>query len=145
MILWLLLDTNAVARLLQPNEPSYPRIAAALQTHMAAGFVPCVVPQVLYELWVILTRPTGAANGFGQSAAEAEVTLANVRAQFNVLDDTPDILPAWLPLVTTHAVLGKKAHDARFVAAMQVHGVSHLLTFNAADFQRFSGITVVTP
>jgi predicted nucleic acid-binding protein len=42
-------------------------------------------------------------------------------------------------------VLGKNAHDARLVAAMNVHGVTHLLTFNAADFRRFTTIQVMTP
>ena len=31
------------------------------------------------------------------------------------------------------------------VAAMHVYGVSHLLTFNVADFRRFSNITVQHP
>lgn len=47
--------------------------------------------------------------------------------------------------MTTHAVSGKNAHDARLVAAMLAHGLTHLLTFNDADFQRFTGITTVTP
>jgi hypothetical protein len=28
---------------------------------------------------------------------------------------------------------------------MIVHGLTHMLTFNVADFQRFTGITVVHP
>ena len=42
-------------------------------------------------------------------------------------------------------VIGKNAHDARLVAAMRVHGVTHLLTFNDQDFARYTGITVLTP
>jgi hypothetical protein len=37
------------------------------------------------------------------------------------------------------------AHDARLVAAMIVHGVTHLLTFNGADFARYSGIRITDP
>ena len=62
-----------------------------------------------------------------------------------LLDDIPAILPMWESLVTTHAVLGKNAHDARLVAAMLVHGVTHLLTFNDQDFRRFTAVTVLTP
>jgi hypothetical protein len=36
-------------------------------------------------------------------------------------------------------------HDARLVAAMHVHGVTHLLTLNVRDFARYPGITVVHP
>ena len=56
----------------------------------------------------------------------------------------PAIYVEWKSLVTQHAVMGKKAHDARIVAAMKVHNVSHLLTFNRADFKRFQGIIIVT-
>jgi hypothetical protein len=31
------------------------------------------------------------------------------------------------------------------VAAMHVHAVPHLLTFNAADFRRYLGITALHP
>jgi hypothetical protein len=43
------------------------------------------------------------------------------------------------------AVVGKNGHDARLVAAMMVHGLTHLLTFNVQDFRRYPGITAVTP
>jgi hypothetical protein len=44
-----------------------------------------------------------------------------------------------------HGVTGKKAHDTRLVAAMMVHGVTHLLTFNIEDFKQYSNITLVHP
>ena len=40
---------------------------------------------------------------------------------------------------------GKQAQDAHLVAAMLVHKVTHLLTFNDGDFRRFTEITVVNP
>jgi predicted nucleic acid-binding protein len=48
-------------------------------------------------------------------------------------------------LVAAHKVVGKKTHDARLVAAMNVHGVSHILTFNTGDFKRFVGIQTIHP
>jgi predicted nucleic acid-binding protein len=47
--------------------------------------------------------------------------------------------------VLQYQVSGKQAHDARIVAAMNVHKLTHLLTFNTADFKRYDGITVVNP
>lgn len=40
-----------------------------------------------------------------------------------------------------HGVSGKNTHDARIVAAMNVHGVVNLLTFNRDDFKRYSGMS----
>jgi len=41
--------------------------------------------------------------------------------------------------------MGKPSHDARLVAAMLAHGVTHILTFNDTDFRRYAGITPVVP
>jgi predicted nucleic acid-binding protein len=48
-------------------------------------------------------------------------------------------------LIVTHAVSGVQVHDARLVAAMNVHGVTRLLTFDQRDFTRYPGITVEHP
>ncbi len=44
-----------------------------------------------------------------------------------------------------HGVSGKTAHDTRYAAAMAVHGVTHLLTHNGADFKRYPHVTVIEP
>jgi hypothetical protein len=54
-------------------------------------------------------------------------------------------LPEWQRLVVQHDVKGRNAHDARLVAAMNVHGVGHILTFNITDFTRYPGIIVLDP
>jgi predicted nucleic acid-binding protein len=44
----------------------------------------------------------------------------------------------------THEASGKASHDARLVAAMKVHGITHVLTFNVDDFKRYE-ISVLHP
>jgi predicted nucleic acid-binding protein len=62
-----------------------------------------------------------------------------------LLPDTPDIYPEWRRLVLAIGVSGRQVHDARLAAVMRAHGVTHILTFNASDFTRYPGITVVHP
>ena len=81
----------------------------------------------------------------GKTVAEADALKANIRGNFLVLPDGPAILPEWEGLVSQHNVLGKQAHDARIAAAMNVHGVAHLLTFNATDFARYPNVTALDP
>jgi hypothetical protein len=64
---------------------------------------------------------------------------------FRGVTDTPDILPEWERLVSAYQVIGKNAHDARLVAAMIVHGIDRLLTFNMAHFQRYGEIQAISP
>ena len=103
-----------------------------------------IVPQNLYEFWVVATRPT-SVNGLGFTAAQADLDLARLTGPFTLLSEIPAIYSEWRQLVTTHNILGKNAHDAHLVAAMLVHGVSNLLTFNDQDFARFTSISVWTP
>jgi predicted nucleic acid-binding protein len=42
-------------------------------------------------------------------------------------------------------VIGKPAHDARLVAAMQVHGLTAILTFDRTGFSRYPGVEVIHP
>ena len=44
-----------------------------------------------------------------------------------------------------HSVSGKQAHDTRIAAAMNVYGISQLLTFNVGDFKRFQNISIIDP
>jgi predicted nucleic acid-binding protein len=103
-----------------------------------------IFPQNLIEFWAVATRPT-ANNGLGWSIDRTAEELASLKHLFTVLADADAIFSEWEKLVVRHRVAGKQAHDARLVAAMLVHGVTHLVTVNAADFERYSEITIVNP
>ena len=76
----------------------------------------------------------------------AESHLQNLTSPlFAFLQDERAIFGRWKDLVTRHNVKGKPAHDARLVAAMLRHGITHLLTFNESDFKRFPTIFCATP
>lgn len=139
-----LLDTNILARMAQPGQPPYRVAHDAAGVLTSRGDVPCVVPQVLYEFWVVATRPA-AQNGLGMTAAQADTELGRVERLFPLLRDDARIYPEWRRLVMAHQVTGKPAHDARLVAAMTVHGLTHILTFNTADFARYPGIKALDP
>ena len=139
-----LLDTNILGRILQTGHPQHRPAQDAVDALEARGDTPRLVPQVVYELWAVAPRPA-AVNGLGLPVAQAATELARMLRLFPLLDDSPAIFPEWQRLVAAHAVLGKNGHDARLVAAMLVHGVTHLLTFNTADFARFPGITALDP
>jgi predicted nucleic acid-binding protein len=139
-----LVDSNILLRLAQVTHPMHPTARAAVSSLQQGGETLHTVPQNAYEFWVVATRPV-AANGLGLSPAQADAELTRVLALFPLLPDTPAIFPEWRRLVLAHQVTGKNAHDVRLVAAMAVHGVTHLLTFNTADFARYPGITAVDP
>lgn len=81
----------------------------------------------------------------GQSAEQAGAVVDKILSNLPLLRDERGIFQLWQTLVTTTSVQGKTAHDARLVAAMVRPGVSHLLTFNHADFRRFRAVTAIAP
>jgi predicted nucleic acid-binding protein len=139
-----LLDTNILLRSVEPNHPMHYPAHTAVSVLVDNGESLLLVSQTLYEFWVVATRLVGS-NGLGLTPTQADAVLAKFKAQFTVHDDSPSIRPAWEQLVVKHKVVGKNAHDARLVAAMIVHKIERILTFNVADFQRYTEIIAVSP
>jgi predicted nucleic acid-binding protein len=137
-------DSNILLRLAEPGHVQHALALHAVVILRVGGHLLCIFPQMLYEFWAVATRPL-AANGLGKTAPEIDALIAHIEADFVVLSDDAAILPEWRHLVARHNVLGKKTHDARIAAAMNVHGVTHLLTFNVPDFQRFPSIIALDP
>jgi predicted nucleic acid-binding protein len=139
-----LIDTSTLLRTLQPSHPQRETARAAIKVLTARGRDLHIVPQNLVELWVVATRPV-AQNGLGLSTAEAATELMRLKSMFPLLPDTPAIYPVWERLVIQYRVSGKPAHDARLVAAMHVHGLTTILTFDKTGFSRYAGIEVLHP
>jgi predicted nucleic acid-binding protein len=140
----MLVDTSVLLRTLQPHHPLYSPADRAIRFLPEQGRKLHIVAQNLIELWVVATRPLGE-NGLAMAPAAAALELERIKGMFLFLPETPAIYPAWEALVTQHAVSGKPSHDARLVAAMQVHGFTAILTFDRTGFSRFPGIEVIQP
>ena len=137
-------DTNVALRLTQPTHPHHAASLEALEAARRRGDELTIAPQVLYEFWVVSTRPTDQ-RGLGLSTEDADAELAKALAVFTLLPDTAEIFEQWRRLVVGLNVKGKTAHDARLVASMIVHGVGSILTFNGSDFARYPDIAVLHP
>src|SRR3990172_2974008 len=115
-----------------------------LLTHWPRGDRRFVAPQNASEFWNVCTRPVDR-NGFGLSVHETDQRLQVIERTITVLPDNERIYPEWRRLVVRHSVSGVQVHDARLAAAMHVHGISHILTLNQPDFERYASITVMHP
>jgi len=139
-----LIDTNLLTRLAVTSDPQH---AIAIQAILKLDQADCeiwLIPQVLYEYWVVATRPV-EVNGLGMSPTAVGDSLRDLIDTYELHRDEGRVFDLWQQLVSTHAVKGKNAHDARIVAAMLCHGLTTLVTFNTPDFARFTGINVFSP
>ncbi|AOX01560.1 twitching motility protein PilT [Moorena producens PAL-8-15-08-1] len=139
-----LVDTNVLLRLVQKTSPMHPDARKAIFILRRQGVSLCIIPQNLIEFWAVATRPI-SNNGLGLSIDEASQATDKIKRLFVLYPDTPGILAEWESIIIKHQVKGKQVHDARLVAAMVTHKITHLLTFNIDDFKRFSEIISVNP
>ncbi len=102
--------------------------------------------QNMVEFWAVATRPY-SANGLNLTPTAAEVEGQRLEAVYPRLPDSPGLYSWWVRIVNQFGVSGKPTHDARIAAAMLGHDITHILTFNVRDFQRYAtlGIVAVDP
>jgi predicted nucleic acid-binding protein len=141
----ILSDTGILLRLPEPADPLHATVRQAVDAICARGDTLAFAPQSAAEFWNVCTRPATARGGLGLDTAETDRRLQLIEAGFPRLAEPPTIYPLWRQLVVNSAVLGKQVHDARLVALMQSHGISHILTLNGADFARYPGIVPIDP
>jgi predicted nucleic acid-binding protein len=139
-----LLDTNLLLRLSDLVSPDRILAEDAITKLRRNGDLPCITVQNLIEFWAVVTRPRNV-NGFDWTTQQAETEVNLLLSKFPLLPDPSEVLTYWLPLVAQRDIKGRRAHDARLVAVMLSHGVTHLLTFNTGDFASFSNISLVHP
>lgn len=139
-----LVDTNILLRSAQPNHPLGPQATYAVSKLIRERIAVFFCPQNIAEFWNVATRPAGM-NGLGFSQGEASQEVGEIESLLTLLPDVPAIYPVWKQLVRDHNVRGVKVHDARLVAVMRVYAIDTILTFNAADFKRYAGISAVQP
>ncbi|HKQ79709.1 MAG TPA: type II toxin-antitoxin system VapC family toxin [Blastocatellia bacterium] len=138
------LDSNVLLRMAQDTHPMHAAATQATTTLIRQGDTVHIIPQNLYEFWSVATREI-KYNGLGLSVGDAQNELARLRSLFSYLPDTPAVCSQWERLIVQYTVIGRDSHDTRIVAAMNVHGVTHLLAFNKDDFRRYTNIVAVSP
>ena len=118
-------------------------VRGAARTLRANGHELQTTPQNFTEFWNAATRPVNR-NGFGLTPVETERLLRMVPLRAKARIRSPAIYPEWRRLVVDYGVSGVQVYDTRIAAAMIVHRVTHILTFNTADFVDYAPEGIVT-
>jgi predicted nucleic acid-binding protein len=139
-----LVDTNVLLWRAQRSSAHHTLAKTAISSLRQRGESLYIAPQNILEFWNAATRPV-YANGLGYTPQEALRRIRPLERLFQCAPDAPDIYREWKYLAQQVGFSGKQVHDARLVAVMRVYGITHILTFNTADFSRYPGITVVHP
>ena len=139
-----LVDSNILLRWVKPDHSDYPAIVSAIEDILQRQGVLCYTSQNLAEFWNTSTRPVDR-NGYGLSPGETDRRAKFFEDRLRLLPDSLAVHEEWRKLLVTHSVSGVQVHDARLVAAMRVHGLKRILTFNDRDFARYTDIQAIHP
>jgi predicted nucleic acid-binding protein len=138
-----LLDSGILMRLVNRIDPLHSSVRASVRALAMRGDQLVMSAQNVAEFWNVCTRPATARGGLGLSVAETDQRLRLLERIIRLLPDVPAAYTIWRSFVVNLGISGVQVHDARLVALMQAHGVTHLLTLNAPDFLRYAGITAI--
>ncbi len=141
-----LVDTNVLVSLVDIKRPQHLAARDALEALHRQGHELATVFQNYVEFWNVATRPA-SKNGLGFSTSTAAREMSRLELGFALIPDSRDVYPIWRQLVVDYGVSGVQVHDAHLVAGMLAHGLTHILTFNTADFACYApaGIVVIEP
>jgi predicted nucleic acid-binding protein len=138
-----LIDTNVLLRSVDISSAQHSLAINAISSLKVSNQDLLIAPQVLMEFWSVATRPSDV-NGLGWSVGLVRREVAKFLDLFSLLPETPAVFEEWLRLVAGREIIGKQVHDARLVALLKTHQVTHLLTFNIGDFKNYD-IAAVSP
>lgn len=136
-------DTNVLVYATVNVSPFYHDARQALNQVAAQGDSLWISRQVLREFLAVITRPMVFGVNIPWSVALSSVQ--SFEKQFHVADETSATTAQLVNLLQTIHTHSKQIHDANIVATMRVHNVSHLLTHNVADFNRYARYITIIP
>ncbi|OYW09924.1 MAG: hypothetical protein B7X34_05720 [Acidobacteriia bacterium 12-62-4] len=140
----ILVDTNVLVRSIQKKHPACAIARRALISLYRSEHDLYLTPQNIAEFWNVCTRPI-EVNGLGLSVELTDRYTNQLEQFFAILPDANEVFRTWRKIVVGHRVMGAKVHDARLVAMMKTYEIQTIVTFNVADFTRFTEIAAVHP
>ena len=139
------LDTNVLVYALNADAPQHPVSRALLEHARDPSTTLYVTSQILCEFYSVITNPRRVASAVSAGDGLAITSALLALPGLQVLPVPIDTVDRWIDLLARHPVTGGGIFDVQLVATMQANAVQRIYTFNTADFERFSGVTVLEP
>lgn len=139
-----LVDTNVLVYAHDRSSPKQPAAMKILGDAFSGTSQLCVTPEILLELYNVITNPRRIARPLTVSQAGRIVTLYGGSSRRRKIYPDSPTLGAAIDLCIRTQTKGADVFDAYLVATALSHGVTEVYTENTVDMARF-GMTVVDP
>jgi predicted nucleic acid-binding protein len=138
-----IVDANVLVYALDADAPQHAAARALIEAARDAPTTLFVTSQILCEFYSIVTNARRALKP--RSPSDALSAISGLLAFLHVLPVPVHTVAGWLDLLRRHPVTGGDVFDLQIVATMQANGVQTIYTFNTADFEVFTELSVVMP
>src|SRR6266850_4197833 len=131
-----LVDSNILLRWVKPDHNDYPLVVSAIDAILRRNDVLCYTSQNVGEFWNMYTRPLDR-NGYALPLKKRTGGQNTSKKSSGCSLTALRCMKSGGKLLVMYGVSGVQVHDARLAAAMRVHGVKRILTFNERDLRPF--------
>ena len=129
------IDTNVLMYSRFPSSPHHEVARERLRRARDSDEPLRISRQVIREYLAAVTRPQPWADALTMD--DALVDMGRLTANFDILEDGPDVTETLIALCRDVPVGGSQIHDANIVATMLTYRERRLMTFNVGDFRRY--------
>lgn len=140
-----LVDTNVLVYSLFADAEYHVAANYLLDKAQSGELTLCLVPQVLAELYAVVTDSRRVTSPYQPGEAIDAIELFLAMPGVVLLPVPLDLVPQWIALLRQTPVRRGEVFDLQLIAAMLGNDVQSIYTFNVSDFARFKQIRVLKP
>jgi len=140
-----LVDTNVLIYALDPNSPYHADSRSLVERARRHDAGLCVTPQILAEFYSVVTDRRRVPHARQPAETLDAIELFLSLPGMTLLPTPVDIVARWMELARRHPVAGPSIFDLQLVAVMLAYDLRTVYTYNRADFEAFTEVTVRTP
>lgn len=140
------IDTNIFLYAADSSSPFHTKAKNLLEQASRLEFEAVITPQVILELYSVVTNKKRIKNSYSASEANnfIEKTLFFIKAKYIYFDS--EALVILRTILVTNKIEDRQVFDAAIVATMLSNGVKTIYTANSKDFKKLSAkIEVINP
>lgn len=138
-------DTNVLVYALYEESDYFASSHRLLQRTQDGEVSLCLPPQVLGELYAVITSPSRVTNPRSPDQAVQVVEQLLAMPGLSLLPVPADVVVRWTELARRYPVTGSGIFDLQLVATMLGNGIRRIYTFDRSDFEPIQGIEVLVP
>lgn len=139
------LDANVLVYATNANAPQHNASRKLVEAARDPAVTLYVNAQIVCELYSVITNPRRVASPVSSPEAFHFISALLALPGIEVLPTPVHAVALLLDLILQYPVAGGEVFDLQIVAAMKANGIQRIYSFNAGDFERHPGLTVVVP